>query len=55
MFRINGETLEAYFASDPTREGDLRRLDALISKAAPNLKRYFTRARPLVNRACASK
>jgi hypothetical protein len=35
------ETLEAYFAFDPKREADLHRLDGLIRKAAPGLKRYF--------------
>jgi hypothetical protein len=30
MFRVDVDTLEAYFAFDPKREADLRRLDALI-------------------------
>ena len=38
MFRVDVDTLEAYFAFDRKREADLRRLDALISKAAPSLK-----------------
>jgi hypothetical protein len=46
MFRVDVETLEAYFAFDPKREADLRRLDALISKAAPSLKRYFHQGTP---------
>ena len=46
MFRVDVETLEAYFAFDPKREADLRRLDALISKAAPSLKRYFHKGTP---------
>ena len=41
MFRVDVDTLEAYFAFDPIREADLRRSDALITKAAPCLKRYF--------------
>jgi hypothetical protein len=46
MFRVDADTLEAYFAFDPKREGDLRRLDALISKAAPSLKRHFHKGTP---------
>jgi hypothetical protein len=46
MFRVDVDTLEAYFAFDPKREGDLRRLDALISKAAPSLKRHFHKGTP---------
>jgi hypothetical protein len=46
MFRVDVDTLEAYFAFDPKREADLRRLDALIRKAAPSLKRHFHRGTP---------
>jgi hypothetical protein len=46
MFRVDVETLEAYFAFDPKREADLRRLDGLISEAAPSLKRYFHKGAP---------
>ena len=46
MFRVDVDSLEAYFAFDPKREGDLRRLDALISKAAPSLKRHFHKGTP---------
>jgi hypothetical protein len=46
MFRVDVETLEAYFAFDPKREADLGRLDALISKAAPGLKRHFHKGTP---------
>jgi hypothetical protein len=46
MFRVGVETLEAYFAFDPRREADLHRLDALIRKAAPSLKRYFHKGTP---------
>jgi hypothetical protein len=46
MFRVEVETLEAYFAFDPKREADLRRLAALISKAAPRLKGYFHKGAP---------
>ena len=46
MFRVDVETLEAYFAFDPKREADLHRLDGLIRKAAPSLKRYFHKGAP---------
>jgi hypothetical protein len=46
MFRVDVETLEAYFALDPKRETDLHRLDGLIRKAAPGLKRYFHKGAP---------
>ena len=46
MFRVDVDTLEAYFAFDPRREADLRRLDALISNAAPSLKRHFHKGTP---------
>jgi hypothetical protein len=34
MFRVDVQTLEAYFAFDPRREADLHKLDELIRKAA---------------------
>jgi hypothetical protein len=46
MFRVDVETLEAYFAFDPKREADLHRLDVLIRKAAPSLKCYFHKGTP---------
>lgn len=46
MFRVDVDTLDAYFAFDPKREANLRRLDALITKAAPSLKRYFHKGTP---------
>jgi hypothetical protein len=46
MFRVDVETLEAYFAFDPKREADLRRFDRLICTAAPTLKRYFHQGAP---------
>jgi hypothetical protein len=46
MFCVDVDSLEAYFAFDPKREGDLRRLDALITKAAPSLKRRFHKGTP---------
>jgi hypothetical protein len=41
MFRVDADSLDEYFAFDPKREADLRRIDKLIRKAAPALKRYF--------------
>jgi hypothetical protein len=46
MFRVDVETLEAYFAFDPKREADLHRLDGLLRNAAPSLKRYFHAGTP---------
>jgi hypothetical protein len=46
MFRVDVQTLEAYFAFDPRREADLHKLDELIRKAAPSLKRYFHKGAP---------
>jgi hypothetical protein len=46
MFRVDVNTLEAYFAFDPKRVADFRRLDALISKAAPSLKPHFHKGTP---------
>jgi hypothetical protein len=46
MFRVDVATLKDYFAFDPSRKPDLERLDALIRKAAPSLKRYFHKGTP---------
>ena len=46
MFRVDAEGVRDYFAFDPSRKADLRKLDALIQAAAPNLKRYFHRGTP---------
>lgn len=46
MFRVDVETLDAYFAFHSKREADLRKLDGLIRKAAPSLKRYFHKGSP---------
>jgi hypothetical protein len=46
MFRVDVETLEAYFAFDPKREADLHKLDALIRQAAPGLRRYLHKGTP---------
>ena len=46
MFRVHAESLQDYFSFDPRRKSDLEKLDALIKRAAPNLKRYFHRGTP---------
>ena len=46
MFRVDVESLEAYLDFDPKRKGDLVKLDALIRKAAPALKRHFHAGTP---------
>lgn len=46
MFRVDADSLKAYFDFDPERKPDLKKLDALIRKAAPCLKRYFHEGTP---------
>ena len=46
MFKVEANTLREYFAFDPARSADLRKLDALIAEAAPGLKRYFHKGTP---------
>ncbi len=46
MFRVTVESLSAYLDFDPERKSDLLKFDALIKKAAPNLKRYFHEGTP---------
>ena len=46
MFKVEADSLSAYFAFDPARKGDLQKLDAAIRKAAPNLTRHFHRGTP---------
>lgn len=46
MFRVDVDTLEGYFAFDPDRAPDLHKLDALIARAAPGLKRYLHKGTP---------
>ncbi|WP_394841221.1 DUF1801 domain-containing protein [Pendulispora brunnea] len=43
MFRVDANSLDEYFSADPSRERDLRQLDALIRKRAPSLAREFFR------------
>ena len=46
MFRVDVDSLQAYFDFDPDRKADLLQLDALIRTAAPRLKRYFHQGTP---------
>ena len=46
MFRVNADTLEAYLDFDPIRKIDLEKLDKLLGKSAPGLKRYFHQGTP---------
>ncbi|WJR80007.1 hypothetical protein [Bradyrhizobium sp. NP1] len=41
MFRVEADSLKAYFDVDRERKGDLKKLDALIRKVAPQLRRHF--------------
>lgn len=46
MFRVDADTLETYLAFDPIRKIDLQKLDRLLRKSAPRLKRYFHKGTP---------
>src|SRR5436190_19779913 len=46
MFKVDVDSLEAYFAFDPTREPDITALDAAIRRSAPRLTRYFHAGTP---------
>jgi hypothetical protein len=46
MFRVNADTLETYLDFDPIRRIDLQKLDRLLKKSAPGLKRYFHEGTP---------
>jgi hypothetical protein len=41
MFRVDADTLDTYLDFDPIRKIDLQKLDRLLRKSAPRLKRYF--------------
>lgn len=47
MFKVPADNLQSYFNFDPDRTNDLRKLDTLLKKAAPALKRYFHRGTPV--------
>ena len=46
MFKVDVDSLAAYFSFDRDRTADLRKLDALIRKAAPSLSRHFHAGTP---------
>ena len=46
MFRVNAGSLETYLDFDPLRKIDLQKLDRLLRKSAPRLKRYFHTGTP---------
>ena|ERR1700693_3811547 len=46
MFRVDADTLDAYLDFDPIRKIDLQKLDRLLRKSAPRLKRYFHEGTP---------
>jgi len=43
MYRVDADSLKEF---DPERKGDLQKLDKLIRKSAPGLKRYFHQGTP---------
>jgi hypothetical protein len=46
MFRVDVDSLDAYFDFDPQRKPDLVKLDGVIRKSAPTLKRHFHAGTP---------
>jgi hypothetical protein len=46
MFRVNADTLDNYLDFDPVRKIDLQKLDMLLRKSVPGLKRYFHKGTP---------
>jgi hypothetical protein len=46
MFRVTADSLAAYLDFDPARKFNLEKLDAVMRKAAPSLKRYFHQGTP---------
>jgi hypothetical protein len=46
MFRVNVDSLKDYLDFDLKRKSDLRKLDTLIRRSAPGLKRYFHKGTP---------
>lgn len=46
MFRVDVDSLKEYMDFDPNRKTDLQKLDQLIRRSAPGLKRYFHRGTP---------
>ncbi len=46
MFRVDVDSLDAYFDFDPKRTPELVKLDRVIRKSAPSLKRHFHAGTP---------
>ncbi len=46
MFRVDVDSLKEYMDFDLKRKSDLQKLDQLIRRSAPGLKRYFHRGTP---------
>ena len=46
MFRLDVDSLKGYLDFDLKRRSDLRKLDMLIRRSAPGLKRYFHSGTP---------
>jgi hypothetical protein len=46
MFRVEADSLDAYLGFDPRRKSDLLKLDGVIRKAAPALKRHLHEGTP---------
>jgi len=46
MFHVDVDSLDAYFDFDPKRKPDLVKLDRVIRKSAPMLKRHFHAGTP---------
>jgi Domain of unknown function (DU1801) len=46
MFRVEANSLQDYLDFDPERRSELQKLDKLIRRSAPGLKRYFHRGTP---------
>ena len=46
MFKVDADSLDAYFNFDPARRKDLEGLDEAIRTSAPSLKRHFHAGTP---------
>jgi hypothetical protein len=46
MFRVDADSLDAYLDFDPKRKTELLKLDGVIRRSAPTLKRHFHEGTP---------
>src|SRR5262245_36996945 len=46
MFKVEADSLDAYLKFDPQRRVELEKLDALLRRSAPKLKRHFHSGTP---------